>query len=57
MIFIAVRFHNATISKVVKNISDSFLQRYEKHNVIMETLIRYENMKDIIIKNIIFRDV
>ena len=47
MIFIAVRFHNATISKVVWKISDSFLQRYEKHYV-MEALIWYENVKDII---------
>ena len=31
----------------------SFLQWYEKRNVVMETLIRYENVKDIIIKNII----
>ena len=33
----------------------SFLQRYEKHNIVMETLIRFENVKDII-KNIIFKD-
>ena len=36
--------------------SDSFLQRYGKHNVVMETLIQYENVKDIIVKNIIFKD-
>ena len=56
MYFIVIKFHNVAIWKVVQNILDSFLQRYEKHNVVMETLIRFQNVKDIIIKNIIAKD-
>ena len=55
MIFIAVRFHNTTISKWYKTYWIAFYNGM-KNNVVMETLIQYENVKDIIIKIIIFKD-